>query len=148
MTCQLCLVLSIHGYTITMHAHVPSFVSASLCMALLSVIIMPIFVSASHRLALDLYSIVGLSITSPGSHVPQHRWSQHHVSRLALMLALMCLAVAIHSLSHIHALRKLNPRFAQAIHGLSAQSAIHGLRKTIHGWSRSTVCAEHNYICM
>ena len=71
-----------------LHAHVPSFVSAS------------------HRLALHLYSIVGLSITSPGSHVPQHRWSQHHVSRLALMLALMCLAVAIHSLSHIHALRK------------------------------------------
>ena len=35
-----------------------------------------------------------------------------------------------------------HPRFAQAIHGLSAQSAIHGLRKTIHGWSRSTVCAE------
>ena len=80
--------------------------------------------------------------------MPQHRWSQHHVSRLALMLALMCLAVAIHSLSHIHALRKLNPRFAQAIHGLSAQSAIHGLRKTIHGWSRSTVCAEHIYVCM
>ena len=118
-----------------LHAHVPSFVSASLCMALLSVIIMPSFVSASHRLALDLYSIVGLSITSPGSHVPQHRWSQHHVRRLALMLALMCLAVAIHGLSQ-------HPRFAQAIHGLSAQSAIHGLRKTIHGWSRSTVCAE------
>ena len=131
-----------------LHAHVPSFVSASLCMALLSVIIMPSFVSASHRLALDLYSIVGLSITSPGSHVPQHRWSQHHVSRLALMIALMCLAVAIHSLSHIHALRKLNPRFAQAIHGLFAQSAIHGLRKTIHGWSRSTVCAEHIYVCV
>ena len=35
-----------------------------------------------------------------------------------------------------------HPRFAQAIHGLSAQSAIHGLHKTIHGWSRSTVCAE------
>ena len=78
--------------------------------------------------------------------MPQHRWYQHHVSRLALMLALMCLAVAIHSLSHIHALRKLNPRFAQAIHGLSAQSAIHGLRKTIHGWSRSTVCAEQIYL--
>ena len=93
-------------YMAILHAHVPSFVSASLCMALFSVIIMPSFVSTSHRLALDLYSIVGLSITSPGSHVPQHRWSQHHVSRLALMLALMCLAVAIHSLSHIHALRK------------------------------------------
>ena len=51
------------------------------------------------------------------------------------MLALMYLAVAaIHSLSHIHALRKLNPRFAQAIHGLSAQSAIHDLRKTIRPW--------------
>ena len=50
----------------------PSFVSASLCMALLSVIIVPSFVLASHRLALDLYSIVGLSVTSPGSHVPQH----------------------------------------------------------------------------
>ena len=86
-----------------LHTHVPSFVSASLCMALLSVIIVPSFVLASHRLALDLYSIVGLSVTSPGSHVPQHM-VQHHVSRLALMLALMCLAVAIHSLSHIHAL--------------------------------------------
>ena len=49
--------------------------------------------------------VLHLSITSPGSHVPQHRWAQHHVSRLALMLALMCLAVAIHSLSHIHDLR-------------------------------------------
>ena len=107
----------------------------SACMALLSVIIMPSFVSASHRLALDLYSIVGLSITSPGSHVPQHRWSQHHVSRLALMLALMCLAVAIHSLSHIHALRKLNPRFK-----LRKRSTVCPLK------ARSTVCARQSII--
>ena len=132
-------------YMAILHAHVPSFVS-NITLHGLALSHVPSFVSASHRLALDWYSIVGLSITSPGSHVPQHRWSQHHVSRLALMLALMCLAVAIHSLSHIHALRKLNPHFAQAIHGLSAQSAIHGLRKTIHGWSRSTVCAEHIYV--
>ena len=129
-----------------LHAHVPSFVSASLCMALLSVIIMPSFVSAlaDHTALLLIFTAYSWCQhqASPGSHVPQHRWSQHHVSRLALMLALMCLAVGIHSLSHIHALRKLNPRFAQAIHGLFAQSAIHALRKTIHGWSRSTVCAE------
>ena len=53
---------------------------------------------------------------------------------------------AIHSLSHIHALRKHYPRFAQAIQGLSGQSMdvadprfaqdnpwmvpIHGLRRT------------------
>ena len=53
---------------------------------------------------------------------------------------------AIHSLSHIHALRKHHPRFAQAIQGLSGQSMdvadprfaqdnpwmvpIHGLRRT------------------
>ena len=100
--------------------------------------------SQHHAALLLIYlSIVGLSITSPGSHVPHHRWSQHHVSRLALMLALTCLAVAIHSQSHIHALHKLNPRFAQAIHSLSGQSTIHGLRKTFHGWSRSPVCTEH-----
>ena len=75
--------------------------------------------------------MVSASRQSPGSH------ARSDVPR-----------VAIHSLSHIHALRKLNPRFAQAIHGLSAQSAIHGLRKTIHGWSRSTVCAEHIYMCV
>ena len=99
---------------------------------------MPSFVSAaSHRLVLDLYSIVGLSITSPGSHVPQHRWSQHHVSRLALMLALiaMCLAVAIHSLSHIRLCAsdprfvrsKRDPRFAQDNPWMVQ---IHGLRRT------------------
>ena len=37
-----------------------------------------------------------------------------------------------------------------AIHGLTAQTVdgrpIHGLRKTIHGWSRSPVCAEHIHI--
>ena len=44
----------IYIYMAILHAHVPI---ASLCMALLSVIIMPSFVSASHRLALDLYSI-------------------------------------------------------------------------------------------
>ena len=111
-----------------LHAHVPSFVSALRCMALLSVIWLAL--SQHHTALLLIYlSIVGLSITSPGSRVPQHRWSQHHISRLALMLTLMCLAVAIHSLSHIH--------------GLSGQIAIHGLRKTIHGWSRSMVCAEH-----
>ena len=75
--------------------------------------------------------MVSASRQSPGSH------ARSDVPR-----------VAIHSLSHIHALRKLNPRFAQAIHGLSAQSAIHGLRKTIHGWSRSTVCAEHICVCV
>ena len=82
------------------------------------------------------------SITSPGSHVPQHRWSQHHVSRLALMLD------RSHVPSSSYPQFVPHPRFAQAIPGLSAQSAIHGLRKTIHGWSRSTVCAEqiHRYI--
>ena len=76
-------------YMAILHAHVPSFVPASRCMAFSALSHVPSFVSASHRLALDWYSIVGLSITSPGSHVPQHRWYQHHVSRLALMLALI-----------------------------------------------------------
>ena len=52
------------------------------------------------------------------------------------MLALMCLAVAIHSLSHIHALRKLNPRFVRSKRDPRfAQDnpwmvQIHGLRRT------------------
>ena len=53
---------------ILLYTHVPSFVSASLCMALLSVIIVPSFVLASHRLALD---------------VIQHSWSQRHVAWLS-----------------------------------------------------------------
>ena len=89
----MCLALSQH------HAAWPSVLSV-MCLAL-----------SQHHTALlliDTAMIVGLSITSPGSHVPQHRWYQHHVSRLALMLALMCLAVATDPQFVPH------PRFAQA----------------------------------
>ena len=93
------------------------------------------FVSASHRAPCML--LIYLSITSPGSHVPQHRWSQHHVSRLALMLALMRLAVANRSLSHIHALRKRStvcPVKARSTLQVAQDNPwmvqIHGLRRT------------------
>ena len=87
---------------VILHAHVPSFVSASRCMALPSVICLAL--SQHHTALLLIY----LSITSPGSHMCLSiRWFQHHVSRLALMLALMYLAVAIHSFVP-------HPRFAQA----------------------------------
>ena len=73
-------------------------------------------------------------MSPPSDHVPSFD-AAHNTGR-----------EAIHSLSHIHALRKHYPRFAQAIQGLSGQSMdvadpsfaqdnpwmvpIHGLRRT------------------
>ena len=104
-------------YMAILHAHVPSFVSASRCMALLLSVIC---------LALSQHH------TAQCSWFIQHSWSQHHVAWLSCASASRQ-SPGSHARSDVPSSSYPqfvpHPRFAQAIHGL---------RKTIHGWSRST----------